>query len=109
MAINGTYYCQDLDSTLVINNPGNMPGGTVSGSFELDGMTININATMNMENTEGMMVVDFWFGGNNNNPNEYVGGAGMQDMNANPNALQVAGAYPTAEGVATFDGEYVLQ
>ena len=108
MAINGTYYCQDLNSTLIINNPGNMPGGTFSGSFELDDITIGINATMNPEMIEGMQVTDFWFGGNTINPNEFVGGAGMQNMDQ-PNALQVAGAYPTAEGVSTFDGEYLLQ
>jgi hypothetical protein len=106
MSLNGKYYCAEIKSSLVIENANNA-NGQANGTFELDTITIPVNIHYHFENNVGPKT-NLWFAGNLDNPNEYVGGAGLTQRDAFTN-IQIAGGYPVSDSVKTFEGKYVRQ
>jgi len=81
--------------------------GQASGTFELDGVVIPVQVHYHFKDNVGP-VTNLWFAGNDDDPNEYVGGAGRTD-NSNYSVIAIAGGYPTHDGVRVFEGNYTRQ
>lgn len=107
MTLAGNYFCQALNSRFVVERADDS-NGSASGYFEMQGkdgnVVIPVTIHYHFENNVGP-ITNLWFAGNDDNPNEYVGGAGR--TNTSFEVIQLAGGYPTHESVETFMGDYV--
>jgi hypothetical protein len=106
MSLKGTYYCSEINSTLIIDGVDNATG-QANGTIEIDNIAIPIMMHYHLENNTGP-VTDLWFAGNLDNPNKYVGGAGRVESTSYK-SIKIAGGYPTENDVNTFEGTYKKQ
>ena len=104
MSLVGTYQCASLNSSFVVENANNA-NGSANGVFKMDGMIIPVTIHYHFENNVGP-VTNLWFGGGNDNPNHYVGGAGLTN-NSTYAEIILGFGWPTPGGVRTFSGSYV--
>jgi hypothetical protein len=103
MPLQGVYFSPDLGARFDIQEA-DVATGEAKGVILIADVEINVNIHFHFENGVGP-TTDLWFAGNNDDPNEYIGGAGMattQDFLV----LKLAGAYPTQSDVLTFEGEF---
>lgn len=103
MSLDGTYVCGALNSKLIIENA-NDADGTANGTFILDAISIPVQIHYHYSNNVGPYT-NFWMAGNDDDPNEFVGGAGytyapMFDT------ITMAGGYPDQNTVVPFSGAY---
>lgn len=103
MPLQGAYFCPEIGARFTVLEA-DVATGEAKGIILIADVEINVNIHFHLENNVGP-VTDFWFAGNNDDPNEYVGGAGMAKT---PDyiLLNIAGAYPTQYNVLTFEGEF---
>jgi len=103
MPLEGVYTCPEIGAKFTVLEA-DVATGQAKGVILVADVEINVNIHFHLENNVGP-VTDFWFAGNNDDPNEYIGGAGIAKT---PNyvLLNIAGAYPTQYHVLTFDGEF---
>ncbi|MCU0423012.1 MAG: hypothetical protein MUC81_09400 [Bacteroidia bacterium] len=106
MSLTGKYYCSEINATLVIQNS-NDSNGQANGSITIDNVTIDINIHYHFENNVGP-VTDLNFKGQKDNPNYYVGGSG-RTTTPDFSVIRIAGGYPTANDVNTFEGSFHRQ
>lgn len=103
MPFQGVYLCPELGARLDIQEA-DVATGEAKGNILIADVEIDINIHYHFENNVGP-TVDLWFAGNSDDPNEYIGGAGMSST---PDfiLLKIGGAYPTQNSVLTFEGEF---
>ena len=106
MGLVGKYYSSEINSYFVVQEA-NDSNGQADGYIEIDGITIPVNIHYHFENNVGP-VTDLNFSGNKDNPNYYVGGSGRTTA-PDFSSIRIAGGYPTALDVNTFEGEYKRQ
>ncbi|MGH1338958.1 MAG: hypothetical protein ACRBFS_22775 [Aureispira sp.] len=106
MALTGKYHCSEINSTINITEADNRTG-QASGTIEIGGSTISINIFYHFENSVGP-VTNLWLAGNKNDPNQYVGAAGVTE-NTSFSTIRVAGGYSAEAEVNTFEGTYRRQ
>jgi len=106
MSLVGKYHSKEINSNLIIKDANNA-NGQASGQIEIGGITIPVKIHYHFENNVGP-VTNLWFAGNQDNPNEYIGGAGRTN-NTNFATIDIAGGYPTDKDVSSFEGTYVRQ
>jgi hypothetical protein len=106
MSLVGKYFCAEINSTLTIDSADNA-NGQASGSIIVASVEVPVNIHYHFENNVGP-VTDLWFAGNQDNPNYYVGGAGRA-VSMNFESIKLAGGYPTAADVISFEGDYKRQ
>ena len=99
--VEGVFIDREHNSTLVIfgqNGP-----NTFLGRITVENITIPVTILENI-NIPRNGDVDFAFSGANYSPNEFVGGAGR--MPQGQQVIQIAGGFPTENGVQPFQGNY---
>lgn len=105
MSLVGTYFCKEINSTFVVKEA-NVANGEAKGSIRIGDVIINVNIHFHFANNVGP-VTDLAFIGHNDDPNEYVGGAGRTDTSFT--SIKIAGGYPTSDDVSAFEGNFLRQ
>ena len=103
MPLQGVYVCPELGAKFDIQEA-DVATGEAKGVILIADVEINVNIHFHFENNVGP-TTDLWFAGNSDDPNEYIGGAGMATTMDFP-LLTLGGAYPTQYSVLTFEGEF---
>lgn len=103
MPLQGVYTCPELGAKFDVQEA-DVATGEAKGVILIADVEINVNIHFHLENNVGP-TTDLWFAGNSDDPNEYIGGAGMAST-TDYALLTLAGAYPTQYSVLTFEGEF---
>ncbi len=103
MPLEGNYFCPEIGARFTVQEA-DVATGQAKGVILVADVEINVNIHFHLENNVGP-TTDLWFAGNNDDPNEYIGGAGMAST-LDYSILNLAGAYPTQYSVLTFEGEF---
>lgn len=106
MPLQGVYFSPDIGAKFDIQEA-DVATGEAKGVILIADVEINVNIHFHLENSVGP-TTDLWFAGNNDDPNEYIGGAGMATT-PDYSVLKLAGAYPTQNDVLTFDSKFIRQ
>lgn len=105
MSLNGTYICQEINSTLEITNA-NDQNGTASGFISIADSTIKIQINYHFRNGDGPLT-EIRFSGAIDDVNRYIGGAGRTKRH-DYLTIRIAGGYSfVGKDVNTFNGTYI--
>ena len=106
--LNIRYYCAELHSDFTITG---VSGNQAQGIFTLNEIRIPVSVYRHSDNIKQRGATNIWYAGSDINPNEFVGGTGRFETpeaeTGIPSCIQIGGAYPTADSIQTFSGNYL--
>lgn len=103
MGLIGTYVNSDLEAKLVITTA-NDANGNGSGTLQMGVVTLSVNIHYHFENSVGPATT-LYFYGNQDDPNYYLGMAGLTDNRTYSN-IQISGGLAKTNGVIPFSGVF---
>lgn len=104
MSLVGTYTCKPMGAVLTVTSA-NDANGQGTGTFSIGGNTVNVDIHYHFANSSGPSTnLAIW--GMKDDPNFYVGGAGVTN-NDTYKAIQLAGGASIGPEVIHFGGSFV--